>query len=75
MKSSVIGIFLLFVLPLCCIAQVEYCDYSPKFSAATVSKIQSYQSLKKNRNVVSGVESLFAYVRLSPGENVEDLCS
>lgn len=23
--------FLLFVLPLCCIAQVEYCDYSPKF--------------------------------------------
>lgn len=47
MKSSVIGIFLLFVLPLCCIAQVEYCDYSPKFSAATVSKIQSYQSLKK----------------------------
>ena len=75
MKSSVIGIFLLFVLPLCCIAQVEYCDYSPKFSAATVSKIQSYQSLKKNRNVVSGVESLFAYVRLSPGANVEDLCS
>lgn len=74
MKSLTIGIILTHILPLLCASQVVCTDYSPKFSASTISKLQTYHC-KANTRGNAEPDFLFAYVHFKPETDKENLCN
>lgn len=79
MKIIIVGIIIYHLFPLCGLSQIIVTEYSPKYSASTLSDIQLYNSKRiKGRQLgqeTEGGTNLFAYVRLKPDTDEKDLCA